>query len=68
MQVLTYIFDRIAALLHEEEAQDGFEYMLVVGGVSVAVIIAILAIGPNSLANAVCDAINNISVFSTFDC
>ena len=68
MRILAFIKERLSGLLHEEDAQGGFEYMLIVGGVSVAVIVAIAAIGPGALATAVCSAIATIPEFSTFSC
>ena len=47
-----------------EAGQTGFEYMMIVAAVSVAVIVAMIAIGPAALATAVCAKIK--TVISTF--
>jgi hypothetical protein len=67
-EFFSYILDRIVALVREEDAQDGFEYMLIVGGVSVAVILGVLLIGPDPLAEAVCTAIGTIDNFTGYTC
>ncbi len=46
MQFINFIKDRISALFTEESGQDGIEYLLVIGGISVAIIVAAL---PRSL-------------------
>ena len=62
LKLYVRIEDAIRNIHTREEAQDGFEYLLVVGGVSVAVVIAMVAapglIGP--LVTAVKGAINTI--------
>lgn len=54
----------IRSFLSEEKAQDAFEYLLVIGGVSVAIIIAMVTPVGSTIIEAViegvCDAINSI--------
>ena len=58
-----------SSLLSDERAQDAFEYMLVVGGVSVAIILAIATpVGTNlitAVVDGVCAAMDTIPVIST---
>lgn len=55
----------LRALIGDERAQDAFEYLLVIGGISVAVIIAMTTPVGTTLIDAVidgvCAAINSIS-------
>jgi Flp pilus assembly pilin Flp len=62
---IEFLKDRIAALVSEESAQDGIEYLLVVGGVSVAIIVAIVTFPGllDGLVTATCDAIETIPEF-----
>lgn len=45
LKLYVRIEDAIRNIHTREEAQDGFEYLLVVGGVSVAVVIATILVG-----------------------
>jgi len=45
MQFINYLKVRIFDVFNKEGGQTGLEYLLVVGGVSVAVIAAIVAVG-----------------------
>ena len=59
----------IASLFSEEGGQDTFEYMLIIGGVTVAVIAAIVLAAPGLLSQVitgVCNAIQGI--MSTISC
>ena len=60
----------VLRLLDREDGQDAFEYMLIIGGVSVAVVIAIaaLAFGVPSLRQATCAAIAGITNYAGFSC
>lgn len=57
---LTYL----RALVSQEKAQDAFEYLLVIGGVSVLVILAMVTpVGENlidAVIEGVCNAINEV--------
>jgi len=61
---------RIRSFLQREDGQDAFEYMLIIGGVSVAVIIAVVAIAAASpsLRTMTCQAIAGITNYSGFTC
>ena len=54
----------LSQLHKDERAQDAFEYLLVIGGVSVAVILAMITPVGSALINAVvggvCDAVNTV--------
>src|SRR5438093_10838165 len=70
IQTLDQAAGRVRSFLRREDAQDAFEYMLIVGGVSVAVVIAVVAIGAASprLRTMTCSAIATITSYSTFSC
>jgi len=63
-QILFLVRDRVLSLLKSERAQDTFEYVLIIGGVTVAVILAIATPVGATLIDAVvggtCDAINGV--------
>lgn len=44
MQLINYIMGRVSTMFSEEDGQDGFEYLLIVGGVSVAIVLAMAAV------------------------
>lgn len=44
VQLLTLIRDKVLSFLREERAQDAFEYMLITGVVTVAIIGAMIAV------------------------
>jgi Flp pilus assembly pilin Flp len=56
MQILRSIRDKIVSLLNDEGGQDVFEYVIIIGGVSV-VVIAVLAAGAPGLMNSVIDGV-----------
>ena len=63
MQFLSYIRDRFVALIRDEEdGQAGVEYLLVLGAVVVALLIAMIALytAAPGLVTAVCNAISGI--------
>jgi Flp pilus assembly pilin Flp len=70
IQMLAYITDQVRAFVRRDDAQDAFEYMLIIGGVSVAVVvgIAVLAFGVPGIRTATCAAIATISGYSSFAC
>jgi Flp pilus assembly pilin Flp len=62
MQLLHFVRDSVVALLREESGQDTFEYLLIIGGISVAVIAIAAFAAPGLFGNiviAVCEAIQN---------
>ena len=72
MHVLSFLKDRVVELVKDEGGQDGFEYLLVIGGVSVAVILAIATPAGGAMVGAVidgtCSAIDTIPNFPTANC
>lgn len=59
-QALSIAWAKATGALQREEAQDGFEYLLVVGGVSVAIVLAMAAV-PGlipAVVSGVCGAID----------
>ena len=62
--------DLIRSFLNRDDGQDAFEYMLIIGGVSVAVVIAVALLATNvpGLRTATCAAIAQITQYSTFSC
>lgn len=62
----------IARFIGEEKAQDAFEYLLVIGGVSVAVILAITTPVASNMVTAVvdgvCAAINSLPQIVVANC
>jgi hypothetical protein len=68
--MLSNLKNLIVSLIHDERAQDAFEYILIIGGVTVAIIIGIAAASPSLLGavgDGVCGAINSLD-FITVDC
>lgn len=62
-----YIKHALRTLGGDERAQDAFEYLLVIGGVTVAVVVAVSAFGANpvnQVISGVCDAIDTINFMS----
>jgi Flp pilus assembly pilin Flp len=45
LKVISFVQSRMGRLAREESAQDGFEYLLIVGVVSVGVVTAMVATG-----------------------
>lgn len=68
--ILSYFRTLLAAIHRDERAQDVFEYLLVIGGVSVAVIFIIATpVGETMIGaviSGVCDAM--ATVVDTLDC
>jgi hypothetical protein len=66
--VMPFVKNAARTLHMDERAQDAFEYLLVIGGVSVAIILAIATpIGETlieAVVTGVCNAINQIPVGS----
>ena len=55
--VTAYFQSLLAALHRDERGQDVFEYLLIIGGVSVAIILAIATPVGTTLTNAVIDGV-----------
>jgi hypothetical protein len=65
----TYLKSVVSTLLAREDAQDTFEYILIIGAISVAVVVAVVAFKPDSLVQAACMAVKGIgATFSTITC
>ena len=65
------IRNAIALLISEEGGQDTFEYMLIIGGVTVAVIAAIAIAAPsllNAIKSGVCTAVATIPGMTSVSC
>ena len=63
MQILNAILDKIDSLLNDESGQDVFEYVLIIGGISVLVLTAAVFTVPelfDGVITSVCNAINGI--------
>jgi Flp pilus assembly pilin Flp len=70
MQAINYIKDLFSALINDEGGQDGIEYLLVVGGVSVAIVLAVIAatgLVP-AVVSGTCDAVSSIPHMSAVTC
>jgi Flp pilus assembly pilin Flp len=65
-----YLRALLGTWLRDERAQDAWEYLLVVGGVSVAIILAMTAVPglTDALIQAVCSAIAGIETLSSIQC
>ena len=71
MQLLRSLFDRVIEFNRDDSAQDTFEYMLIIGGVTVAVILVIATAAPsllNTIKSGVCDAVATIPSMSGVSC
>jgi Flp pilus assembly pilin Flp len=71
MQLIRNLIDRVVEFHREDSAQDTFEYMLIIGGVTVAVIGVIVVAAPSlltSVKTAVCNAVKTIPHMSTISC
>jgi Flp pilus assembly pilin Flp len=67
---MSYFADRVRAFVTEEEGQDGVEYLLVIGGVSVGIVLAMLAV-PGfipAVISGVCDAVATIPGMTAVSC
>jgi Flp pilus assembly pilin Flp len=63
VQLLWLVRDRVLGFLREERAQDTFEYILIIGGISVAVIAAVVLVAPSlmdQVVYGVCKAVETI--------
>ena len=62
--MFAYVMAAMRSLIRNDHAQDAFEYLLVIGGISVIVVFAMVSpIGDNiinSLIDGVCAAINTV--------
>ena len=69
-QTLDQAADRVRSFLQREDGQDAFEYMLIVGGVSVTVVVAValLATQVPGIRTLTCNAIATITAYSSFSC
>jgi hypothetical protein len=52
-----YALAYLRSVLRDDRAQDAFEYLLVIGGVSVAIIIAMVTPVGSNIINAVVDGV-----------
>jgi Flp pilus assembly pilin Flp len=70
MHLFSVILDRLSSLIREEDGQDGIEYMLVVGGVSVGIILAMVAVpgAIPAIVTGMCSAIATIPGFGGVSC
>ena len=63
VQILWLIRDKVLSLFRDERAQDTFEYVLIIGAVTVAVITLIAVAAPNLMTgtiHGVCLAVKGI--------
>jgi len=69
-QMVGQAIDQVQSFLEREDGQDAFEYMLIIGGVSVAVVIGVAALATNvpGLRTATCTAIATITTYAGFSC
>ncbi len=70
MHFLSTVKDRILGLIGREDGAVGFEYLLVIGGVSVAVVLAAaaLATATPGVVTGVCSAIATIPGMGAVTC
>ncbi len=65
---MTHVLSHIRRFFADDSAQDAFEYILVIGGITVAVILAVATPVGNTIINAVvrgtCLAMDTIPVIS----
>jgi Flp pilus assembly pilin Flp len=62
MQLIQFIREKLLAFNSEESGQDIFEYVLIIGGVTLAIIVAAAITVPelfSSVADGVCGAIDS---------
>jgi Flp pilus assembly pilin Flp len=61
---------RIRSFLQREDGQDAFEYMLIVGGVSVTVVAAVVLLATQvpGIRSLTCSAIAGIAAYASFSC
>jgi len=63
VQILWLIRDKVLSFLRDTRAQDTFEYVLIIGGITVALIFALVVAVPSlmdGVIGGVCAAINTI--------
>ncbi len=70
LHVYWYLRALLGSWLSDERAQDAWEYLLVVGGVSVGIVIAMAAVPglTDALITGVCNAINQIASYFQMSC
>ena len=70
MALFAWLQVALSQLHKDERAQDAFEYLLVIGGISVAVILAMVTPVGKNLINAVVDGVCLAvdTVVTTLDC
>jgi Flp pilus assembly pilin Flp len=72
VQILWLIRDKVLSFLKSERAQDTFEYVLIIGGISVVVIAAVALASPSMMEgviDGVCAAITaTIPAVGTLNC
>ena len=69
-QLVDQAIEDLRSFLRWEDGQDAFEYMLIMGGISVAAVVAVVVLvaGGPGLRTATCAAIAQITQYSTFSC
>ena len=69
-QFIGAIKSHFLALITEESGQDGIEYLLVVGGISVAVVVAAVAlkVAVPQVITGVCSSISSIPGMGSVSC
>jgi Flp pilus assembly pilin Flp len=63
VQILWLVRDKVLSFLRDTRAQDTFEYVLIIGGITVAVIAAVAIAAPtlmDGVLGGVCTAINGV--------
>jgi len=71
VQILWLIRDRVLSFLRDTRAQDTFEYVLIIGGITVAVIGAIALAAPSlidQVVYGVCLAVKSIPAMNGIVC
>jgi hypothetical protein len=61
---------RVLSFFHAEKAQDAFEYLLIIGGVSVAVILGVTVAAPSLMDEVIygtCNAVDTVMPVSCTD-
>lgn len=69
-QALDQAAGQIRSFLQREDGQDAFEYMLIVGGVSVTVVAAVVLLATQvpGITSMTCAAIAGITAYASFSC
>jgi len=71
VQLLWLARDKVLSFLRDTRAQDTFEYVLIIGGITVAVIVAVAAASPSMIGATIdgaCAAIDTIPAITMGDC